>query len=181
MLDPQSLYPSVVPRSYLTELGYESCSYAGLGPNLVVMLWHDLSSAFRSVSPVELSQIEMTEDAAWAVAMGNLSRELTEGRLQVGIGNFEDGGKAAFLDGHWLASATIFHAGLYPWFRAELGCAELCALVSERDSAVIFASDCSDLVREKAELFISKAAQFSRKPFGRNFYRLEDDGPIHVL
>jgi hypothetical protein len=155
MLDRDSLLPSVAPRSYLTELGEGSCSYAGLGPNLIVMLSLDLDSALRSVAPPELIEIGLDEDQAWAVAMENLGREISEGRLRLGIGDFEDGGKAAFFDGHWLASAAIFHNGLYPWFSNELGSDDLYALVSERDSAVVFAGDCSPLVRERVELFAS--------------------------
>jgi hypothetical protein len=144
------------------------------------MLSLDFDSALRSVAPPELIEIGLDEDQAWAVAMENLGREISEGRLRLGIGDFEDGGKAAFFDGHWLASAAIFHNGLYPWFSNELGSDDLYALISERDSAVVFSGDCSPLVRERVELFASKAASQSRKPFGRNLFRLEADGPVHV-
>jgi hypothetical protein len=180
MLDRELLFPSVALRSYSVELGESSCSYAGLGPNLIVMLSLDLDAALRSVAPTELKEIGLDEDQAWVVAMENLGNEVAEGRLKLGIGSFEDGGKAAFFDGHWLASAAIFHNGLYPWFAEELGSNDLYALVSERESAVVFAGDCSPLVRERVELFISKAGAHSRKPFGRNLFRLEADGPVHV-
>ena len=180
MLDRNRLFPSVAPRSYLTEFGEGSCSYAGLGPNLIIMLSLDLDSALRSVAPPELTEIALDEDDAWVVAMENLGNEISEGRLQLGIGTFDDGGKAAFFDGHWLASAAIFHNGLYPWFSTELGSDNLYALISERDSAVVFAHNCSALVRQRVELFASKAASDSRKPFGRNLSRLEADGPVHI-
>lgn len=38
MLDVDALFPSVVPRSYLIQLGEGACSYLDLGPNLIVML-----------------------------------------------------------------------------------------------------------------------------------------------
>jgi len=180
MIEVNAIFPSVVPRSYLDQLGEGACSYYDLGPNLIVMLSMDMGSALRNVSPSELKEAEITDDEAWAKAMGNLGEELSTCRLKVGVGEFEDGGKALIMDGHWLASAAIFHHGFYQWFSEQLETKKLCALVSERDSAVIFAEDCSPLVREKVEFFISKVELDSRKPFGRNFFRLEADGPTYV-
>jgi len=180
MFDINRIYPSVVPRSYLLDLGEEACSYEDLGPNLIVMLSLDLDSALRSVAPHELNEADLDESEAWAIAMNNLGREILEGRLQLMVASFEDGGKDACFAGHWLGSAAIFHHGLYPWFKNELGSDDLYAIVSERDSAVIFAGDCSTLVRERAEGFATKAMSESRKPFGRNLFRLGSDGPVYV-
>jgi hypothetical protein len=180
MINRQLLYPSVVPRGYLVDLGVGACSYADLGPNLIVMLSLDMDSALRNVAPLELAEIGLSEDQAWEIALANLGREVSESRLLMGVASFDDGGKAAFFDCHWLGSAAIYHAGFYPWFRNELGADELYALVSERDSAVIFAGQCSAHVRDQVEQFSAKAAAHSRKPFGRNLFRLDDEGPVHV-
>jgi hypothetical protein len=180
MINRELLYPSVVPRGYLVDLGVGACSYADLGPNLIVLLSLDMDSALRNVAPLELAALELSEDQAWELAMTNLGREVSESRLLMGVASFEDGGKAAFFDGHWLGSAAIYHAGLYPWFRNELGAHDLYALVSERDSAVIFARQCSAHVREQVEQFSAKAAAHSRKPFGRNLFLLDDEGPVYV-
>jgi hypothetical protein len=180
MLDLNALFPSVVPRSYLDALGEAACSYYELGPNLLVMLSLDLDSAVRNVSPVELEEAGLNEDDAWIQAMANLGEQLNTGVLQVGVGSFDDGGKAVFLDGHWLASAAIFHNGFYSWFADQLGAESVLALISERDSAVIFAENCSPLVRKKVDAFARRAALESRKPFGLNLFRLEPEGPVHV-
>ncbi|MCR6480717.1 hypothetical protein NU688_31500 [Variovorax sp. ZS18.2.2] len=180
MLDVDALFPSVVPRSYLIQLGEGACSYLDLGPNLIVMLSLDLGSAVRNVTPNELEKSGISDDEAWAKAMGNLGAQLSGGQLKVGVGEFDDGGKAIFLDGHWLASAAIFHNGFYQWFSEQLGSDSLCALISERDSAVIFAEDCSALVSEKIESFISRVELESRKPFGRNLFTLAPEGPVYV-
>lgn len=180
MLDHNALFPSVAPRSYLDALGEAACSYHQLGPNLIVMLSLDLDSALRNVSPIELEESGLNEDDSWIRAMANLGEQLNTGALKVGVGYFDDGGKAVFLDGHWLASAAIFHNGFYGWFADLLGAQSVLALISERDSAVIFAEDCSPLVREKAEAFAKRAALESRKPFGLNLFRLEHEGPVYV-
>jgi len=180
MLDIDHLYPSVVPRSYLKDLGGGACTYKDLGPNLIVMLSLDLDSALRNVAPQELSATGLDDAEAWDAATNNLRREILEGRLQLIVASFEDGGKDAGFAGHWLGSAAIADPGLYPWFRNELGSDDLYAIVSERDSSVIFAGDCSKLVLERAEEFAAKAFSESRKPFGRNLFRLCDDGPVHV-
>ncbi len=180
MIDIDRLYPSVVPRSYLVDLGEGACSYEEMGPNLLVMLSLDLDSALRNVAPQELAAVGLSVPDAWDTATNNLRREILEGRLHLMIASFEDGGKDACFAAHWLGSAAISDAGLYPWFRNELGSNDLYAIVSERDSAVIFAGDCSSLVRERAEEFAAKALSESRKPFGRNLFRLDDRGPIHV-
>ena len=180
MLNKSDIYPSVAPRSYVQEVGEAACSYADLGPNLVVMLSLDLNSAIRNVSPPELIEANLTEDQAWDAAWANFGRELSEGRLQLQVAEYEDGGKAALFGGHWLASAAIFHSGLYGWFREQLGMNDLFALVSERDSAIIFSENCSVFVREHIESFASQTAAFSRKPFGLNLFRLLDGGPEYV-
>lgn len=180
MLDPNALFPSVAPRTYLDALGEAACSYHELGPNLIVMLSLDLDSALRNITPVELEKAGLNEEDAWIRAMANLGEQLTNGVLKVGVGSFDDGGKAVFLDGHWLASAAIFHNGFYGWFAEQLGADSVLALISERDSAVIFAEDCSPLVREKVEAFAKRAALESRKPFGLNLFRLDQAGPTHV-
>lgn len=180
MLDIERLFPSVVPRSYLIDLGKAACSYRELGPHLIVMLSLDLDSALRSVAPQELSGAGLDDAEAWDAATDNLRREILEGRLQLMVASHEDGGKSAGFAGHWLGSAAITDPGLYPWFRNELGSDDLYAIVSERDSAVLFASDCSELVLGRAEEFAVKALAESRKPFGRNLFRLCDDGPVHV-
>jgi hypothetical protein len=180
MFDLKALFPSVVPRSYLIELGQGACSYHDLGPNLIVMLSLDLGSALRNVAPAEMEAAGLSDDDAWNVAMSNLGEQLSSGALKVGVGSFEDGGKAIFMDGHWLASAAIFHNGFYNWFSEQLGAERLLAIVSERDSAVVFAEESSGLVRDKVETFAKRAALESRKPFGPNVFRLDPAGPVHV-
>ena len=179
-IDTNLLFPSVVNRSYLHDLGEEACIYLELGPNLLVMLWLDIGPAIRSTSQAELKPAGLSVDAAWHVAMSNLGEQLTTGALKVGVASFDDGEKAVFLEGHWLASAAIFHTGLYPWFSDLLGAEGLLALVSERDSLIVFAESASTLVRQRAEQFATEAALQSRKPFGMNLFRLEDDGPAYV-
>jgi hypothetical protein len=180
MIDINLLYPSVVPKSYLTELGSGNCSYEDFGPNLMLMLSLDLDSLLRNVSPRELADAGVTEADAWDIAWNNLGREIQEGRLQPMIATYEDGGKLICFFRHWLGPAVIYSSGLYSWFRNELGADDLYAIVSDRDNVFVFAANCSALVRDRAEEAARKSAAESRKPFGRNLFRLLDDGPTFV-
>ena len=180
MIDHSLVYPAVAPRSYLVDLGEGACSYTDLGPNLIVMLSLDLDSALRNVAPAELADAGLTDDGAWDLALENLGKQVSIGRLQLLVVAFQNGEKAAYFEGHWLGSAAIYHNGLYPWFQKELASNNLLALVSERDSSVIFPADCSAFTREEVERFSCNAAANARKPFGRNLFRLEVDGPTFV-
>lgn len=180
MVDTNALYPSVVSRSYLSDLGEASCSYYSLGPNLIVMLSLDLGSALRNVGPDELSASGLTEDGAWHIAMNNLGEEIKQGRLPLQIGQLEDGTKIAFFCDHWLAAATVFHSGLYQWFSQQIGSDDLCAIISNRDSAIVYAANSSPSALNRLIDMATEMAAVSLKPFGRNVYRLMLDGPEYI-
>lgn len=179
-IEKSRIFPTIVPRSYVDDVGETSSIYGDVGPNLVVVLTLESDTSLRNVSSSELAEAKITEDEAWIAAWQNFRSEMSEGRLQLQIVDFEDGGKAALFAGHWLASAAVLYDAMYGWFGKELGTNDLYALVSERDSAIIFSGDCSVLVRERVESFAIQAAAGSAKPFGRNLFHLRDDGPHFI-
>lgn len=180
MLNLAQIYPSLANHNYLADLGEHSCIHWPLGPRIVALLWEDNDATMRSIAPLEVQGLEGGEDAAWSVAMGNLGREIETMKLTLGLATLPGGGKAAFFDQHWLASATLLHNGLIPWISNELGATELMALVPCRESIAYFSSDCGQEVLDAVESFSAKAAAASRKPFGRNLFRVTADGPVFV-
>lgn len=180
MLNLTQIYPSLAAQNYLTDLGEHSCIHWSLGPRIVALLWEDNDATMRNIAPFEVQELEDGEEGAWGVAMANLGREVDAMRLTLGIAVLPGGGKAAFFDQHWLASATLLHNGLIPWISNELGASELMALVPCRESIAYFSSDCDPEVIKAVESFSSKAAAASRKPFGRNLFRVAPEGPIFI-
>lgn len=180
MLNLTQIYPSLATQNYVTDLGEHSCIHWSLGPRITALLWEDNNATMRSIAPSEVQEIEGGEEGAWGVAIANLGREVDALRLTLGIAEFPGGGRAAFFDQHWLASATLLHNGLIPWISNELGALELMALVPCRESIAYFSSDCAPEVVEAVESFSAKASAASKKPFGRNLFRVTPDGPIFI-
>jgi len=180
MFNLTQIYPSLAPQNYLADLGEHSCIHWSLGPRIVALLWEDNDTTMRSIVPSEVQKIEGGEEGAWGIAMANLGREVDAMRLKLGIAELPGGGKAAFFDQHWLASATILHNGLISWISNELEARELMALVPCRESIAYFSSDCTTEVVEAVESFSAKASAASRKPFGRNLFRVAPEGPIFI-
>ncbi|MGJ7541904.1 hypothetical protein [Variovorax sp. LT1R16] len=180
MLDRSKIFPAIAQRGILSTLGSKPYEYWDLGPRVSALLWEDLGSATRAITPAEASTWAGSEHEAATIAMANLGREIQESRLLLGIAELPNGGKFAFFDQHWLAGATVLHNGLMPWIANSLGASQLMASVPAPESVAYFASDCSDEVRQAVEVFVIRAGQESRKPLGRNEYRFVDGEPVLV-
>ncbi|MCY1215664.1 hypothetical protein D3C87_960620 [compost metagenome] len=177
MLERDNVFPALAQQGILGVLGSKPYEYWDLGPRVTALLWEDLGSATRAITPGEAAAWAGSETEAVVMAMANLDKEIHGGRLQFGVAELPLGGKCGFFDQHWLAGATILHNGLLPWIAQSLGTDHVMALVPAPESVAYFAVDCTAEVRDAVELFAKKAGEAARKPLGRNLFRFVDGVP----
>lgn len=176
MLEASSLFPYVAPESYLAELGEGSYVAWGYGGDLVVMLMSDMGSSVKSVNPLELKEIGLSDESAWQTCFDNLDRILNAGEIGFRVDALSSGTKAFIVDEHWAASALTLHPSFFLTAANALGSEDLRVLVPSRDSAIVVTTSSLTLERHAILDLASALRAMSRKPFSPNEFRLSATG-----
>ena len=176
MVKLEEVFPCIVPERYLTEVGASNCIHRPFGNGLLAMLVIDAGNSIRSLSPGEIGALVESLDDAWDLAIYNLDQKFQRQEVVVNVVAYPSGEKAAFIGPTYLAPALLLHPGAFAWLGQLLGAEDLVATVPERDAAFVYSSSAAGDVLAGAEKFAAEAAANSRKPYGRNLFRLGGAG-----
>lgn len=181
MIDTTSLYPYLVPETYEQLAGAASGFYRPIGGGIVAAVVRELPNSVASLSPRDLDEMAQDEDAVWEIAMHNLHRELSEGRIVVQTIDFPGGGQGLLIGPHWVAASVLLHTGAYPWFEEALGSSDLAAVVANREALFLYSRSADPEVLRGADIFEREALANVVKPLGPVRFALNGDGPEALL
>jgi hypothetical protein len=172
----EKIYPCVTHENYLSELGDGNSLAADFGHDLALMLWHDLGSTMKNVSPQELPSLGVGKDELWDTAFDNFNRALNEGEIHFDVVGFPGDEKILVAGPHWLASALPTHGGLYPFVAEQIESSDVVVAVPAREKAIFFPKNCSEKLLSTVKEISGDISRESQKPFGWRLFSFSAEG-----
>lgn len=174
------LYPYVVPKTYLDEIGRLPEGYArSLGHGLYVIYVFDLDGAVRMLNTDDIQKLNSTPELVYSKAIENLEKIASERKIS--IKSFPTGpqGKPFMLIAdHWSAATCILLPRLDAMAKHALGVNEYCIVIPHRDVMLIFPKGDENYRKEMLEFIREKEAEDCRKPLTWQLFTIKDTFPI---
>lgn len=135
-VDPDSIYPYLVPEEYLQFHG--DAPHWTLGHGIQIVLVIERDGLVQNLRNEELEQLSMTADAAYDLAVENLDKLLKANAIGMQKLNGPQGKPFILMGGHWATASAILDHGLLDWSTKILGTDEICISIPHREALLIF-------------------------------------------
>lgn len=178
MNTPDSLFPYVVPGSWVQHTGTDSLITWEVSEDVHVVLVFDGKGTVRNVRPDDLYSLDMDEGKAFETAAMNLMKAWEAEEFSIGSATLLDGIQIGCARGNWMAPAAglvlgSFHAALSQQF----GRNEFVAVAVNQECLFAFPADEATLASESLRIAIDDEFRGHRKPISRQWLLLDGQWP----
>lgn len=175
---PESIFPYVVPASWVGHIGLESLISWQISTDVFVVLVFDGKGTVRNVRPEDLALLELDEGEAFQVAAGNLAQAWHDGEINLGEATLLDGTVVGCARGSWMAPAAAlilgdFHAAL----AGRFGTSDFIAVAVNQECLFAFPADEETLASKSLRIALDDEFNGHRKPVSRQWLWLNGEWP----
>ena len=176
--DRDSIYPYVVPGSWVDYTGLDSVITWQVSSDVFVVLVFDGKGTVRNVRPEDLAALQLDPSEAFQVAAHNLTKSWHAGEINLGVATLLDGVQVGCARGSWMAPAAAlilgdFHAAL----SAQFGTSEFIAVAVNQECLFAFPADDGTLASASLRIALDDEYNGHRKPVSRQWLRLNGEWP----
>lgn len=160
-----NLYPSIVPKTWLTDFEPGSTITLDMREGMVALLVEDFGEAIENVSPAAVHEQDVPLDDLWDRAYQNLGELFGSGAMAVQVGALQTGEKTVIVGPHWLASSMLASPGLQEYFARLLESPELQAYLPGQEYVVFTPYPCSFTTANEAVKIVEHLGTELEKPW----------------
>lgn len=173
---PDSIYPHIVPSTYLEQLGQLQEGYVRpIGHDLYVVFVHEMEGMIRYLNGEDLEKIDKAPHDLYELALRNLERLAMNRELAMKVitKGPQDKPFMIFAD-HWAAASCILLPALKEMVQRGLNTDEVCLSIPHRDILLAFPKGDETYRQEMIEMIREKEEPDAEKPLTWELFELVD-------